>query len=135
MGPDIFADEGQDVDIDVNSFPMPDPSSPCYVVFTSGSTGVPKGVVISHGALSTNIFYQSGILGMDVGSRMLNFAANPFDMFVYETVMAIANGACQVKMSASNLKESLSHLVGKKHRIGDVQTSVMRPLLMSVMRR
>ncbi|KAI9898796.1 hypothetical protein N3K66_007156 [Trichothecium roseum] len=76
--------------------PKPSPSSPCYVVFTSGSTGTPKGVIIPHGALCTNIYYQADILGFHRDSRVLNFAANPFDLFAYETTMALANASVRL---------------------------------------
>jgi non-ribosomal peptide synthetase component F len=38
--------------------PIVDPSSAPYVVFTSGTTGNPKGVVITHRNYSTAIAYQ-----------------------------------------------------------------------------
>lgn len=59
-------------------------STPAYVVYTSGSTGQPKGTVIEHGSL---IRYARDVvdrLGLGTGDRFLQFASPSFDVLVEE---------------------------------------------------
>ncbi len=49
----------------------PDPDAPALVSFTSGTTGSPKGAVISHGALATSATTYAGLLGTDSKTRTL----------------------------------------------------------------
>lgn len=112
-----------------SQLPKPSPSSPCYVVFTSGSTGTPKGVIVPHGALCTNIYYQADILGFHRDSRVLNFAANPFDLFVYETTMALANGGCLCVPSDSDRKDNLTAYIRAKQPSVAITTPSVTSLL------
>ncbi|UKZ82421.1 NRPS [Trichoderma virens FT-333] len=75
---------------DINVTPM----DAAYILFTSGSTGVPKGIVMQHGALCTNQAALSGWLGLDHTARMLQFSSFVFDVSVGEIMQALMNGAC-----------------------------------------
>ncbi|WP_369829484.1 amino acid adenylation domain-containing protein [Mycobacterium sp. 852002-51613_SCH5001154] len=65
-----------------------------YVMFTSGSTGAPKGVAVSHAGLLAAALGESVGLGAD--SRLLMVAAPTFDVSVGELLAAVRSGAALV---------------------------------------
>jgi acyl-[acyl-carrier-protein]-phospholipid O-acyltransferase / long-chain-fatty-acid--[acyl-carrier-protein] ligase len=50
----------------------PDPAAPAVVLFTSGSEGKPKGVVLSHQALLANIAQIRAVIDFSVEDKVLN---------------------------------------------------------------
>ncbi|WP_329165778.1 amino acid adenylation domain-containing protein [Streptomyces sp. NBC_01267] len=55
--------------LDITGTPGPSPSDPAYLAFTSGSTGLPKGVLISHGALA-NLLATHSARPVPAGRRL-----------------------------------------------------------------
>jgi non-ribosomal peptide synthetase component F len=63
-----------------------EPRNAAYVLFTSGTTGKPKGLVMEHGSLCTSQIAIGRRLGMDSRVRLLQFAAYIFDLCIGEMV-------------------------------------------------
>lgn len=67
-----------------------------YVLFTSGSTGVPKGVCISRNALSVYVDHAAARSGMGPGCRLTNNFDLVFDPSVFDMVACLSSGATLV---------------------------------------
>ncbi|MDR7008062.1 amino acid adenylation domain-containing protein [Paraburkholderia strydomiana] len=65
-----------------------------YVLFTSGSTGAPKGVPISHANACAYVAAQLQLLGRLPDARYAQFCELSFDPSVHDMFVCWANGAC-----------------------------------------
>lgn len=66
------------------------------VLFTSGTTGVPNGVQVTHRNLANILQTAPGDLGMRPGLRVGQILSIAFDMAAWETLGALSNGATLV---------------------------------------
>lgn len=65
-----------------------------YILFTSGSTGVPKGVAITHGNLCAYVNNISQLVGgIGPGDRIIQLADLTFDISVHDIFCSWLNGA------------------------------------------
>ena len=67
-----------------------------YVVYTSGSTGLPKGVAMSHGSISNMIGWQLQSSRAKAGTRTLQFASLSFDVSFQEIISTLCSGGTLV---------------------------------------
>ncbi|PVH91654.1 AMP-dependent synthetase and ligase, partial [Periconia macrospinosa] len=66
------------------------------ILFTSGTSGTPKGVYLLNEALSNTIESISRACEVGHSSRILQQSAMSFNLSIFQTLMALANGACLV---------------------------------------
>lgn len=65
-----------------------------YMIFTSGTTGEPKGALIEHGALLSSALAHGPAMMMDHNTRSLHFAASTFDVSITEILTCLILGGC-----------------------------------------
>ena len=75
-------------------------ADPAYVMFTSGSTGEPKGVVIPHQGVLHLIAWAKSDLGIGPGDRLTNVNPIYFDNSVFDIYAGLLNGAAIVALDA-----------------------------------
>ena len=71
----------------------PSPDAPCMVLFTSGTTGRPKGVLLSQSNLAHFTAWFGGCMGLDEQSRVLQFASLSFDASLMDIFPSLIAGA------------------------------------------
>ncbi|KAL4974558.1 hypothetical protein BDW66DRAFT_152729 [Aspergillus desertorum] len=70
------------------------PSSTAYLLFTSGTTGKPKGLLMSHQAICSSIIHHGRAFGAGPHWRTLQFGAHTFDLSIGEFFTTLAFGGC-----------------------------------------
>ncbi|MDE9451698.1 AMP-binding protein [Aliiroseovarius sp. Z3] len=90
------------------------PDDRAMVLFTSGTTGVPNGVQVTHKNLCNILHTRPGNLGMRPGLRVGQILSIAFDMAAWETLGALSNGATLVirGKSIAETAEKVDILIG-----------------------
>jgi amino acid adenylation domain-containing protein len=70
------------------------PSDLCYIIYTSGSSGKPKGVMVTHGNLTASAAARRELVGMGPGTRTLQYLNFIFDVAMFDVFLTLAAGGC-----------------------------------------
>ncbi|KAJ1976921.1 hypothetical protein H4R35_002496, partial [Dimargaris xerosporica] len=97
------------------------PNHLAYILYTSGSTGQPKGVMIEHHSLATLVQQVSECTTIQPGSRHLQMLALTFDSALGDIFFTLCHGATLVLHQG--IVESLHH----------VESTITTPSLLSML--
>jgi amino acid adenylation domain-containing protein len=68
-------------------------NAPAYIIFTSGTTGIPKGVSISHWSLLNLVRYSNSLFNLGPGDGVFAMTALHHDLSVYDIFGTLSAGA------------------------------------------
>ncbi|WCM26234.1 amino acid adenylation domain-containing protein [Sphingomonas sp. QA11] len=72
------------------------PDHAAYLLYTSGSSGVPKGALIPHRAVANFAAWMGDALNLSQADRVLAKTPISFDAFLRETLMSLCHGTCVI---------------------------------------
>ncbi|WP_326639981.1 amino acid adenylation domain-containing protein [Streptosporangium sp. NBC_01755] len=100
----------------------PGPDSAAYLLFTSGSTGLPKGVEVSHRAIVNTVDAMGDQFGVGPGDRTLAISALDFDLATYDIFAPLSVGGQVVVVGQEHRRDAhhWAHLV-REHKVSIVQ--------------
>jgi amino acid adenylation domain-containing protein len=109
LGVRIINTEEQSLDVAAAPVGLDVPlSAPAYVMFTSGSTGAPKGVLVSHGALAQALASIGALLDLTDSDRIVALTDLSFDISLVELLLPLVSGA-MVRVSSLDDVDGVLH--------------------------
>ncbi|DAA78383.1 TPA_exp: Nonribosomal peptide synthase SidE [Trichophyton benhamiae CBS 112371] len=133
LGQGVVYKVGDDLHLPIGStiatpeWPVVHPSDAFYIVFTSGTTGDAKGVVITHQNFISAIAYQGEFLGFGGNPRILDFTSYAFDVFWLNLLRALATGGSLCIPSQEEFENDLGGCLEKyQATVADLTPSVAR---------
>ncbi|RDI46173.1 non-ribosomal peptide synthetase [Nocardia mexicana] len=100
------------------------PLDGAYLLYTSGTTGRPKGVVVNHRAVANHVQWMRDYLGFGE-ERILQKAPIGFDVSVFELVNALCTGSATVLPPPDWWQADVEALAGIIHRHRITQISLV----------
>lgn len=98
----------------IPQLPTVSPSSALYIVFTSGSTGVPKGATITHANFCSAIRHHQQQLGFERSSRVFDYTSYAFDVAWSNVLHTLTIGGC---LCIPSEDERSADIVGSINRL------------------
>ena len=115
------------------------PNNSAFVVFTSGTTGKPKGIVLEHSSVCTCAAVMGPILDIVPGTRVTQFAAYTFDVSLQDIVTTLQCGGtiCVISdhQKMNNLAEGINSTRANWADITSTVAGLLRPTDVPTLRR
>ncbi len=99
-GDSFAAEEASDLEAEIT------PDHLAYMLYTSGSTGQPKGAMITHRAAVNHMLWRQEEYGLTEADRVLQKTPISFDVSVWELFWTLAAGSTLVVARADGHKDS-----------------------------
>jgi len=100
--PDLYS--GDDSDLDNNN----QPEGLAYIIFTSGTMGQPKGVMIEHQGITNTIQWRKDEYRLNESDSVLQLFSYAFDGFLTSLFTPLVSGARVVLLSDEDSKDPVS---------------------------
>ena len=103
-----------------------------YVMFTSGSTGNPKGVMVEHRGMVNHVLGKISDLGLGDGDRLAQNGPQSFDIVVWQCLAALVTGGRTV-VFPDDVAEDPVRLIEEVERRGVTILQVVPSMLRAVL--
>lgn len=129
--PTCYIDEISVCGEESRKLPLPEENDRAYIIYTSGTSGEPKGIPTTHRqAVRMSRISKDKYFYVNAGDRMLQLAGLNFSASMVETLTALLNGVCLV-MAGDKERHSpklLVELIEHEH----VVSAIIPPALLAV---